>query len=154
MPKSVSKTRSIFAFLGATEFESDADINVLQERLGKRLLRYNESAKIKREGDLLILPLRNPDFCFYVALVKNSSGELSDWVNMAKNFRLKWDKKPVTEARLKFIIDSLGNAGKSEYNAHQKIGFGILHELENFTQMKVFTIPSFEKKKAWYKIFN
>lgn len=154
MLNSGSKTRPIFAFLGVTELGTDADIIMLQERLGQLLSGRNPPVKIKREGDLIILTLTDPDFCFYVTLVKNENGELPDWADMAKNFGLQWDKRPVTAPRLQGIIDDLGKKGKFEYYVYREIGFTILNELEKFTQLKVFTIPSFRKRRIWHKIFS
>jgi hypothetical protein len=153
MHNSINKTGPILVFLGVTETGTDADINVLHGRLDKLLSTYNQPVNIKHEGNLLSLTLVNPDFCFYVALVKNDSGEFPDWADMAKNFGLQWDKRPVTAVRLQCIIDTLEKGDQPEYNIYRKIGFSILNELETLTQLKVFTIPSFQKKRTWYKIF-
>jgi len=153
MPNSGSKTRHIFAFLGVTEPGTDADIIILQQRLGQLLSGRNPPVKIKREGDLIILTLTDPDFCFYVAIVKNDSGEFPHWVDISKNFGLQWDKRPVTASRLERIINILEKDGKPEYNTYREIGFSILKELEAFTQLKVFTIPSLGKRGMWYKLF-
>lgn len=154
MPNSGSKTRHIFAFLGVTELGTDANIIVLESRLDKLLSEYNQLVKIKRKGDLLSLALTNPDFCFYVAFVKNDSGEFPHWVDLAANFGLQWDRKPVTATRLRHIFEWLEKNGKPEYKTYEEIGFAILNELEKFTNLKVFTIPSFEKRSIWYKIFK
>lgn len=147
-------TRPTFVFLGVTESGTDANIGLLQERLEKLPAEYNRSIKIEPKGDLLILTLSNPGFCFYVALVKNNSTEFFDWTDLAKNFNLPWDKKPVTVTRLQRIYEFLKQDGKSEYNSYHEIGFAILNELEKFSHLQVFTIPSFEKRSLWHKIFN
>jgi hypothetical protein len=147
-------TRPTFIFLGVTESGTDANISLLQERLEKLPVEYNGSIKIEPKGDLLILTLSNQSFCFYVALVKNNSGQFSDWTDLAKKFNLPWDKKPVTSTRLQRIYESLEKEGRSEYNAYHEIGFAILNELEKFSQLQVFTIPSFEKRGFWHKIFS
>lgn len=149
MSNSVRGTRPIFAFLGVTNSGTDADTNVLQERLNKLLSEGNWPVSFKRVGELLSITLVNPDFCFYVTLVKNENGELPDWADMAKNFGLQWDKRPVTASRLQDIIDDLGKNGKFEYYIYREIGFTILNELEKFTQLKVFTIPSFRKRRIY-----
>lgn len=154
MPNRITKTRPIFVFLGVTESGTDAKISVLQEKLEKLLAEYNQLIKIELKGNLLTLTLTNPDFCFYVSLVKNNSGELPYWIYLAKNFKLPWDKKPVTATRLKRIYNFLEEDGKSEYNVFHEIGFTILNELEKFTQLKVFTIPSVEKRTLWDKLFH
>ena len=141
-------------FLGVTNSGTDADTNVPQERLNKLLSERTWPVKFKRVGELLSITLVNPDFCFYVALVKNENGELPDWADMAKNFGLKWDKGPVTATRLQRIIEILERNGEPEYNIYREIGFTILNELEKFTQLKVFTIPSFRKRRIWHKIFS
>lgn len=154
MPRCNTKTRSIFVFLGVTEPGTDANINLLQERLEKLSAVNNQPIKIEPKGDLLILTLLNPDFCFYVALVKNDNGGLPYWTDLARNFELPWDKKPVTATRLKRIYDFLEKVGKYEYDINHEIGFAILNELEKFSFLKVFTIPSAEKRGLWHKIFN
>jgi len=154
MPNPVTKTRPVFVFLGVTESATDANINVLHERLKRLPEEYQQPIKIEPKNDLLILTLSNPDFSFYVALVKNDNGELSHWADLAKNFKLPWDKRPVTTTRLKCIYDFLDKEGKSEYNIYNDIGFEILKELEKFTHLKVFTIPSVEKRGFWHKIFQ
>lgn len=153
MRNQVAKTRPIFVFLGVTESGTDANIGVLQERLEKLPVEYHQPLKIEPKGDLLILTLTNPDLCFYVALVKNDNGELPYWSDLAKNFKLPWDKKQVTASRLKGIYEFLKKKGMSEYDPYQDIGFAILNELEKFTQLKVFTIPSGEAGGLWCKIF-
>ncbi|MBN9381901.1 MAG: hypothetical protein J0H74_14115 [Chitinophagaceae bacterium] len=154
MPRHITNTRPIFVFLGVTEPGTDANINLLQERLEKLPAVNNQPIKIEPKGDLLILTLFNPDFCFYVALVKNDNGELPYWTDLARNSELSWDKKPVSATRLKCIYDFLEEEGKSAYNTYHEIGFAILNELEKFTRLKVFTIPSVEKRGLWRKIFN
>lgn len=154
MSNSVRGTRPIFAFLGVTNSGTDADTNVLQERLNKLLSEGNWPVSFKRVGELLSITLVNPDFCFYVTLVKNENGELPDWADMAKNFGLQWDKRPVTTSCLQRIIEILERNGKPEYNNYREIAFSILTELENFRHLKVFTIPSFEKRAIWYRIFS
>ncbi len=154
MPNPVTKTRPVFVFLGVTESATDANISVLHERLKRLPEEYHQPLKIEPKGDLLILTLSNPDFCFYVALVKNDNGELPYWTDLAKNFKLPWDKRPVTATRLKRIYEFLDKEGKSGYNIYHVIGFAILNELEKFTQLKVYTIRSIEKRGVWYRIFQ
>jgi len=48
----------------------------------------------------------------------------------------------------------LGKNGKFEYYFYREIGFTILNELEKFTQLEVFMIPSFRKRRIWHKIFS
>jgi len=153
MPNPSSKTRPIFIFLGVTESGTDANITDLQESFGKLPEEYLSRLKIKPKDDLLILTLSDPDFCFYIAFVKNENSELSHWIELAKNFKLPWDKKAVNATRLTHIYEYLQKEGKPEYNLYQDIGFAILNQLEKFTHLKIFTIPSAEGKSLWRKIF-
>ena len=120
-PNRATQTRPIFVFLGVTELGTDANISVLQERLEKLPAEYNQPIKIEPKGDLLILTLSNPDFCFYVSLVKNGSGELPHWIDLAKNFKLPWDKKPVTAPRLKHIYNFLEEDCRPEYTMYHEL---------------------------------
>jgi len=123
MPRHPVKIRPIFVFLGVTESGTNANISELQQRLEKLPAEYNHTIKIEPKGDLFILTLSNPDFYFYVSIVKNDSGELPYWTDLAKNFNLPWDKKPVSATKLLRIYESLDKGGKSEYNTYHDIGF-------------------------------
>jgi len=77
MPNPVTKTRPVFVFLGVTESATDANINVLHERLKRLPEEYQQPIKIEPKGDLLILTLSNPDFCFYVVSIRRTTSRLA-----------------------------------------------------------------------------
>jgi hypothetical protein len=143
----------IFVFLGVTETGTNANIKTLQAKLEESLAKHIQPIKFTLKDELLILTLKNPDFRFYLSFEKNVNESLPEWIDLAKNFELPWDRKPVNKERLQNIYNLLEDEGWSEYKPFYEIGFTILSEMEKFSKLKVFTIPSM-KKSSWRRIFK
>lgn len=145
---------SIFVFLGVTEKGTDANINIFQERLEGTLPDLSHQMRFEPKGDLVILTMSDPEFRFYISFANSDPQTLNEWKELAKNFELPWDIKPVDKLRLTSIYECLEEKGWSEYGRFQKLGFTILEELVKFDKVKVFTIPSMGKPTKWDRIFK
>jgi len=139
----------VFVFLGVTGGSTDSYIGILKNRLEVAFESNKGQVKFDIKEDLLIITLSDPHFCYYISFVKNDYKTVVDWKELAKNFELRWDIKPVDRPRLINIFADLEAAGWSRYGAFQSFGFTILAEMEAFSGVKIFTIPSMPWSTIW-----
>ena len=144
----------VFVFLGVAENTANADISLLKSQLEKALASYIGQLKFDIKEELLIVTQHQPRFIFYISFVKNDHKTVTDWKELAKNFELPWDIKPVNRGRLANIFARLETYGWSKYSPFQKFGYIILDEMEKFQQVKIFTIPSMGKPSIWNRILG
>jgi len=144
----------VFVFLGVSEGAANADISFLKSQLEIALAPHFERLKYDIKGELLIVTQSQPRFCFYISFVNNDHKTVNDWKELAKNFELPWDIKPVNRERLASIYTLLEANGWSQYSPFQKFGFTILEEMEKIDRVKIFTIPSMGKPSIWSRIFK
>jgi hypothetical protein len=146
---------SLFVFLGITETGSDADINLLKSRLEMVLEEHIQPIQIELMEDLLTLNIANPDLNIYISFVsKNDRATFLEWKELARNFELPWDIKPVDKQRLGHIYSHLQEDGWYEYMPFRELAFTILNEIQRFNRLKVYTIPSMAISPQKDKIFN
>ena len=144
----------VFVFLGVAENTANADISSLKSQLEKALASRSGQLKFDIKEELLIVTQHQPRFCFYISFVKNDYKTVSDWKELAKNFELPWDIKPVDRGRLVNIFARLETYGWSKYSPFQEFGYIILDEMEKLQQVKIFTIPSMGKPSIWNRILG
>jgi hypothetical protein len=144
----------LFVFLGVVEKGTDANISTLKRRLEVAIPNLISESKFEEKGELLIITVKSPRFCFYISFVDNDHKTLSDWKELAKNFELLWDVKPVDQSRLSSIIVYLESHGWANYRPVLNLGHTILKEIEDFSRVKVFTIPSVGKSTFWSRLFE
>src|SRR4051812_12341516 len=87
----------LFVFIGLPNGNSDADLNILQERLNKRFSEGNVLLQFSRKEELLTG--RYEGVNFYISILK-SKNELPDWFEMAKNFELTVNLSKVNKEEL------------------------------------------------------
>ena len=144
----------VFVFLGVTEGSTDSHIGILKNRLEAAFESNKGQVKFDIKEELLIITLSEPHFCYYISFVKNDYETVADWKEFAKNFELPWDIKPVDRPRLINIFANLEAAGWSRYGVFQSVGFTILAEMETFSGVKIFTIPSMPRSTIWNRLFK
>lgn len=144
----------LFVFLGVIEKGTDANISALKRRLEVAIPNSTSELKFEEKDELLIIRVESPRFCFYISFVDNDHKTLSGWKELAKNFELPWDVKPVDQVRLSSIIIYLESHGWADYIAALNLSHTILKEIEDFSQVKVFTIPSVGKTTFWSRLFG
>jgi hypothetical protein len=144
----------LFTFLGVTENGTNANMSILKSQLEASLPKLITESTFEEKGELLIITVKPPRFCFYISFVNNDSNTLSEWKEMAKNFELPWDIKPVDKTRLSDVIAYVEANGWAQYRSILEIGYTVLKEMERFDHCKVFTIPSIGKPSIWKKIFK
>jgi hypothetical protein len=143
----------IFVFLGVTEPGTNANINTVKERLEAWITASCHEIVVELKNDLLTITLQELGSRSYISFVNNDHDAVNVWKDLARNFELPWDIKPVDKQRLISIYAWLGKNGWCEYEPFQQLGFTILEEMEKFEKVKVFTIPSMEKVSRWKRIF-
>lgn len=131
----------VFVFLGVSEDATSTDMSFLKSRLETALASHMGQLQFDIKGELLTVTQSQPHFCFYISFVNNDHKTLAEWKELAKNFELPWDIKPVNKERLANIYARLETNGWSKYSPFQKFGYVILEEMEKFDQVKIFTIP-------------
>jgi hypothetical protein len=144
----------VFFFLGVAESTIITDISLLKSQLETALASYNGQVKFDIQEQLLIVRQSQPHFSFYISFVNNDPKTLAEWKELAKNFELPWDIKPVNRERLANIFGRLETNGWLKYSPFQKFGYIILEEMEKFQQVKIFTIPSMGKPSLWNRILG
>ena len=135
----------LFVFLGVVENGTDANIVTLKVRLKNLLLNIGAELKFEIKDELLTVTIKASRFCFYISFINNDHKTLSEWEELAKDFELPWDIKPVDKFRLADTCVYLESNGWAEYRDALKFGYTILSEMERFSHVKVFTIPSVGK---------
>ncbi len=144
----------LFVFLGVVEAGTDANISILKSRLENSFSNTGVESKFEIKGELLIVTITPPRFCFYISFVNNDHKTLSEWKEMARDSELPWDIKAVDKSRITKIFAYLELNGWAKYQHILQLGYTVLQEMEQFTHVKVFTIPSIEKTTIWRKIFK
>jgi hypothetical protein len=144
----------LFVFLGVVEIGTDANISILRNRLEDSFSNTVEELKFEVKDELLIVTIRPPRFCFYISFVNNDHKTLSEWKEMARNFELPWDVKAVDKSRITETFAYLELNGWAGYRHILNLGYTVLQEIEQFSHVKVFTIPSIGKTTIWSKIFK
>ena len=124
------------------ETGSNGDISITKARLEMALAENPQPIQLDLNENILTLTLRKPDFRIYLSFARNNQEALNDWKQLAKDFELPWDIKPVDKFRLQNIFARLEAEGWTEYRPIHQVGFTILNEMENFKGITVFTIPS------------
>ena len=104
--------------------------------------------------ELLTLNFSHPRFPFYITFVKNEAQTVQDYKEVARNFEVPWDVKPVDEKRLAEICTELELNGWAECKPHFQMAFTILREMQNFKSVTVFTIPSMPKRTFFRRFFR
>ena len=144
----------VFFFLGVAESTDITDISLLKSQLETALASDIGQVKLDIQEQLLIVRQSQPHFSFYISFATNDPKTLAEWKELAKNFELPWDIKPVNRERLANIFGRLETNGWSKYSPFQKFGYMILEEMEKFQHVKVFTIPSMGKPSLWNRILG
>ena len=115
----------------------DASIDVLFERL-KRKFDDNEIAVCFRRNKKL-LEGRLDNVSFYASLLENKS-ELNDWYQMAIDFELSLEKRPINkQILLKRYTELILSPDNLYEKIHFDVGLSIMDEMERFTNAKIFS---------------
>lgn len=144
---------NIFLFLGVIETGSNANLTILKARLEEALAQNFQPIQFNLKETQLILTLSKPDFRIYLSFEKNDHENLKEWKQLARDFELPWDIKPIDKSRLEDIFARLKAEGWSVNSPIYKLGFTILQEMEKFKNVKVFTIPSIGRRTLWNRFF-
>ncbi|RYG54387.1 MAG: hypothetical protein EOO01_01690, partial [Chitinophagaceae bacterium] len=106
------KTR-LFVLVGFCNSNSEKSIIHLQSRIQEALNNSGLSVTAQRKD--LLISIRFEEISFYVSLVSDKS-EMKDWFEMAKDFELKVNKKPVPPSELKLQYSKLSIKKEKGYN--------------------------------------
>jgi len=93
----------VFVFLGVAESRTITDISLLKSQLETTLASYSGQVKFDIQEQLLIVRLSQPHFSFCISFVDNDHKTLAEWKELAINFELPWDIRPVNRERLQGI---------------------------------------------------
>jgi hypothetical protein len=135
----------LFIFLGIIGPGSDADLDVLKDRINTVFQSREQSVQSEIRAGSLILTLTEPEFRFYVAFEKRDETIFREYRQLARDFEMPWDFNPVNKSRLEGIYSVLECDGYVNYFAHREIAFAILEQMERFKMTTIFTIPSMNK---------
>lgn len=144
----------LFVFIGITEPGLDANLIVLERRL-KAALDFNDQIpQYEIKGDILILTLSNPDFRFYLTFAGNEKTIFEDYKQLARDFGMPWDYKPINKSRLEDIYRILEKEGFVKYSTYRETGLHILERMEEFKDVTVFSIPSMKEPTLFMKMIK
>src|ERR1700712_1769829 len=107
---------SIFVFPGVIESGPGIIMSELQSQLEATLSKNVQPVEFNLKEHLLTITLSNPDFRFHIIITQKEKRLFKDWVQLAKDFELPWDKKPVDKARLRKTFVQPEKKGWLEYN--------------------------------------
>jgi hypothetical protein len=133
----------IFIFAGLNNNGSSGDLEAMKDRLHRRLLHLPLILNIDISGNQLILALTNPDFRFYISLIKQK--QLKAFRMLARDFDLPWDGKEINMQRLSIIFNIIEKESWYPFKLYHEVGFAILDELENLENVSPYSIPSMDK---------
>lgn len=138
-------TYTFFIFLGLITSDSDADLLLLQDRVSRALAAAHANAEVELQEGSVVINMKDPDFSIRIVFVQNTDQEtLDEWRDLADNFELPWDCKPVNVLRMERILHYMKQNGWDQYMKHLQFAYVILDEMEQFKGLKVYTIPSAE----------
>jgi hypothetical protein len=92
----------LFVFIGLPQEKSEADLNILQERLNKRFSEGEFLLQFSKKEELLTARFQGVNF--YVSILK-SKKELPEWFEMAKNFELTVNVSAFNKEELSMSYD-------------------------------------------------
>ena len=126
----------MFVFAGLSGNNSDASLSVLLERLESKFKENEIAIQFTRKDELLLA--RFDKVSYYISFLKNKR-ELKDWYQMAKDFELVFEKKPVTRNELINRYNKLENLSSNLYkNIYYAIGLTIMEEMEKFSAVTIY----------------
>jgi hypothetical protein len=127
----------LFVFIGLPENNSDANLDVLTERLEKKFDNSGTAVHFTRKDELL--SARLDDISYYVSILK-SKNELKDWYQLAIDFELRLDKSPINKrALLQRYTELILSPSNLYEKVHFDVGLAIMEEMEKFTNTKIFS---------------
>src|ERR1700759_2163277 len=133
----------IFIFAGVSHNGSGSDLEAFKNRLYPRLNHLPLILNITNTGHQLILALTNPDFRFYISLIKPK--QLKDFKMLARDFDLPCDGKEINMQRLSIIFNVIEKESWYPFKLYHEVGFAILDELEKLENVSPYSIPSMDK---------
>ncbi len=127
----------LFVFAGLARENSNADLQVLQERLETKLKGSNVPTSFIGREKLLFV--RIGKVSYYISFTSDKS-KLEDWFQMAKDFGLKNENKAVTKQALARRYDLLQKSASNIYQQiHYTIGLLIMEEMEKFDELDIYS---------------
>jgi hypothetical protein len=127
----------LFVFAGLAGKNSNASLQILKERLESKLDEKGTPVNFDHTGELLSGEL--DDVSFYISFFKQKS-ELKDWFQMAKDFELSLEKKPVSRD---ILVKRYEELEKSSFDLYQKthytVGLLIIEEMTIFDDITVYS---------------
>ena len=138
----------LFVFIGLTQKNSDANLSILMERLNEKFEKDKLAISFSQKDELL--SARFNEVSFYISFLKNKN-ELKEWKQMAKNFELKFNDKPVNKIELVTRYNSLQRSQSNLYKEiHFEIGISIIEEMEKGVEPQNFkkTVSILDRKQA------
>ena len=127
----------IFVFIGLPMAGSNANLEVLIDRLRKKFVESQYSVDFTQKGDLITM--KYDGVSYYISILKDHS-ELADWFEMATNFELELNEEPVDKQTLvQRYIDSYDSKPDLYKKEHYTIGLMIMEEFEKFDQTAVYS---------------
>ncbi len=127
----------LFVFAGLASEKSNADLQVLQERLETKLKGSNVPTSFICREKLLFARIEKVSY--YISFTSDKN-KLEDWYQMAKDFGLKNENKPVTKQALARRYDLLQKSPSNIYQQiHYTIGLLIMEEMEKFNELDIYS---------------
>lgn len=127
----------LFVFTGLASENSNADLQVLKERLETKFKGSNIPASFIGREKLLFARIEKVSF--YISFISDKN-KLEDWFQMAKDFGLKHENKAVTKQGLVRRYDLLQKSASNIYQQiHYTIGLLIMEEMEKFNELDIYS---------------
>ena len=131
---------AIFVFTGVSNDESHPDLVTFAGGLYQRLKLLPFILNPNITANQLTLTLTNPDFRFYISLIKQK--QLEDFRQLANDFDLPWDKKEINHRRLANTYSIIEKERWYPFKPYHEVGFAILEELEKLGNVTPYSVPS------------
>jgi hypothetical protein len=131
---------AIFVFTGVCHDETQQDLVEFAGGLYQRLKLLPLILNTNIIANQLTLTLTNPDFRFYISLIKQN--QLEDFNQLAGDFGLPWDGNEINHRRLANMYGVIDKERWYPFKPYHEVGFAILEELEKMVNVTPYSVPS------------
>lgn len=127
----------IFLFAGLKGKHSDADIDMLFERLKRKFKENGIAIQLNKKNELIYTVFENVRY--YISFLKKKI-ELKDWNKLGEDAGVTFDKEYTSRDKLFRQYNGLSNSPNNPYQKiHFTIGLAIFEEMGRFKEVDIYT---------------
>ena len=127
----------MFVFIGVPANKLHVNLSSFSRRIAGKLNEKQIDMEFEDKGKLLVGNFN--DASYYVSILQPKEA-LTEWYQMAIDFELKLEKKPITKDELKLRYTELKKSKLNPYEeSHFTAGEIIFDEMEKISEMEIYS---------------